>query len=202
MSTYYLFDLHRADVDLLTARPVDVATTTPLSPSLRVDGLTPIRVPDGVRVANPANLGELLTQKHTGLLAQYPGFQNIVFDDLLDASGIDATTVDSARLGSRSTIGGSFRSLPIDLSGFILSQFVVVYEAYRWQYVDARDARVERHYVEEDATAFSVSVSADGGGTFVETTSGAIATFDPSSTGSSLVVGVGAPRSGSWAVIY
>ena len=217
MSTYYLFDMHVPVIS--DARLVDVVTTSADAIELRVDGLTPIKVPEGVRVINPTSLTDLLEQKYAGLLAQYPGFGSIIYDSLLDATGIQPPSSDDllplTKTGSRSTIGGPFKSSLLapgmDVSPSVISQCVLVYEHYTWRYVDPRDGRVERYYVEESDQNLS-SVSVNGGATFQTTTSGSLVSFLPGDQGSVLQVSLlegGSTLSnnrlictGSWAVIY
>lgn len=219
MATYYLFDMHVPVV--ANARLVDVVVTTPSSPEIRVDGLTPIRVPDGVRVINPMTLTDLLDQKYASLLALYPGFANIVYDDLLDAPSLEPADVTTRlrKRGSRSTAGGLVQTSAsdpnLDVAPAVISQCVFVCEHYTWRYVDARDGRVERYYVEQPEGAHPSRVSVDGGGQSTFATSGELVTFIPGEQGSiinisffdrtspeSAVVDGQLIHIGSWAVIY
>lgn len=214
MSKYYLLDMHVPDIE--EARIVDVLEASPGSPEIRIDGLTPIRVPDGVRVINPTSLTDILDQKRAGVHALYPGFANIVWDDLLDASGMEPqlTDIGHSKIGSRGTIGGDVQTLDIDVSGTgIVTQCVVVYEIYSWRYRDSRDGRFERYYVEESDSGV-VTISANGGVSTVTVSEGAITTFSPPQQGSLLQLQFSLAASGSltanrtvlqvgyWAVLY
>lgn len=215
MSTYYLFDMHVGSIE--DARIVDVITTTESGGEFRVDGLTPVRVPDGVHVENPQNLLDLLQQKYAGLLAQYPGFSHIIYDDLLDADDIVSYS-RLTKLGARGSIAGGFRSTDLDVSGLVVAvtQFVLVYEHFTWRCVIPREGHVERHYVEEPEAAHRAIVSVNGGSTFVPAQSGALVVLEPSDQGASVRVGIIASdgevfdvatqrrvvSSGSWALIF
>src|SRR5690606_17909899 len=163
-----MFDMHVSNI--ADARLVDVVMTSEPGSEFRVDGLTPVRIPDGVHVENPANLTELLEQKYAGILAQYPGFTNVIYDDLLDAD--DVTTFSRVtKLGARGTIAGGFGSATVDVSASVaaVTQCVLIYEHFTWRYAMPRDGRVERYYVEEPEAAHTASVTVDGGSTFNDT---------------------------------
>lgn len=212
MSTYYLFDMHVPTLE--DARIVDAIVTPELGAQFRVDGLTPIRVPDGVHVENPASLTDLLQQKYQGILAQHPGFTSIIHDDLLD--GDDVVPVSMTKSGSRGMVGGKFMSNVVDVSGATsaITQCILVYEHYTWRYVDQKDGRMERYYVEEPESAHSARVSVNGGLAWNVTTSGALVIVEPSEQGSLAVVELSTQNlfdvetdrrvvmSGSWALIF
>lgn len=213
MTTYYLMDMHVADV--ANSRIVDVIGTPEPTSEIRVDGLTPIKVPDGVRVVNPTSLADILTQKYAGILALYPGFSNIVFDDLLDPGGLETTTPSTTYMkksGSRGTVGGMVQTLltdpNMDVSPTVISQCIVVYETYTWRYVDPKNGRFERYYIEEPEVLHTVNVSVNGGVNFTPTTSGSLVTF--ALTQGSVIqlkfsgdaVNNRLLHTGSWAVIY
>jgi hypothetical protein len=213
MSTFYLMDMHVPVI--ANSRIVDVIMTTSPTEEIRVDGLTPIKIPEGVRVLNPANLPDLLAQKYAGILAQYPGFTKILFDDLLDPSGVQIAGPPSnfRKSGSRSTIGGNFRTVATAALSTI-SECVFVCEHYTWKYVDSKNSRIERYYIEEPETLHTSQVSVNGGTTFATTTSGNAITLLVGDQGSSVVIEFLSNLSsnlsvnnrlvhtGSWAVIY
>ncbi len=213
MTTYYLMDMHVPVI--ANARIVDVISTPEPTSEIRVDGLTPIKVPDGVRVVNPTSLTNLLTQKYAGIHAMYPGFSNMVYDDLLDSSGLETTTPSTTYLkksGSRGTVGGAVQTLAtdpnMDVSPAVISQCIVVYETYTWRYVDPNAGRFERYYIEVPEVLHPVEVSVNGGVNFIQTTSGALVTF-PFTQGSVIQLRFSGDavanrllHTGSWAVIY
>lgn len=213
MATFYLFDMHVPN--LADARLVDVVSTSPSDPEIRVDGLTPIKVPDGVRVVNPTSLTDLLAQKYAGIHAMYPGFGSIIYDDLLDGTGVEPSG-DLSITGARGSVGGhvitSLADPNADVTPSVISQCIFVCEEFAWRYVDPRDGRLERHYIEHPEAAVSHGISVDGGANFTAATSGAVVTFPPGMQGSIVQIkffnfdqaGINdrVRRIGSWAVIY
>lgn len=218
MTTYYLVDMHVPDASLEAAsRIVDVVSTARPTDEIRVDGLVPIKIPDGVQVDAPTSLADLLDQKYRGLHAQYPGFGYIAYDALLDSSGIAAGSSTNllAKIGARASVGGRFTTNAVDVSANVaaLSQCIVVYEHYTWKYVDRRDGRVERYFIEQPESGYTVNVTVKVGGVHpATTTSGALVSFSPAEQGSSiqlqflsnptLVADHRLVHTGSWAVIY
>lgn len=213
MSTYYLLDMHVPVIE--DARIVDVVMTTSPTEEIRIDGLTPIKIPEGIRVNNPTNLTDLLRQKYDGMLAQYPGFTQMIHDELLEPSGVNtaASIYSMRKSGSRGTIGGNFQTVATAALSNI-AECVLVCEHYTWRYVDLRDAGIQRYYVEEPETQHLSQVSVNGGTTFATTTSGNVCTFLAGDQGSSVVVEFLSTlpsnlfvnnrlvHTGSWAVIY
>lgn len=217
MSVIYLVDTQVTPIT--NSRIVDVILNPSATGEVRVDGLTPIRIPDGVRVVDPTSFSDLLTQKYAGILAQYPGFTNIIFDDLLDATGVQiaAPPSDMRKSGERATVGGAFNATAVDVSAFgTLTQCVLVYEQFFWRYVDDKNGRIARYYVESPpVAAHQVSVSANGGTDENLALSGDLVAFDLDEQGDSVQVefktaigqaGTNAEgrllQVGSWAVIY
>lgn len=212
MSTFYLVDTH---VPVITnARIVDTILTTSPTAEIRCDGLLPIKIPEGVKINNPTSLSDLLTQKYLGLLAQFPGFTNILFDDLLDPSGVQLTAPPTylRKSGSRGTIGGAFRTTAATAVSTV-TQAILVYEHYTWRYVDSRDGRVERYYIEEPETNWTAGLRVNGGSSFQTTSSGSLVTFLLADQGTAVQAQFVASNpsayvdnrllhTGSWAVIY
>jgi hypothetical protein len=197
------------------ARIVDVIMTSSPDEEVRIDGLTPIKVPDGVRVVNPTSLNDILTQKYAGILAMYPGFSNIVYDDLLDSAGLESPNLglDLQKRGARGTVGGRVRTLlsdpNLDVSPTVLTQGIVVYETYSVRYVDPKDGRFERYYIEVPETLHTLEASANGGTSLFTTTSGSLVEFPPGHQGSIVQIDFGSEfvnnrllHLGSWALVY
>lgn len=215
MAAYYLFDMHVAN--MAGARLVDTITTSEPGEELRVDGLTPIRIPDGVYVGTPANLAELLQRKYVGILAQYPGFSHVVYDDLLVADDVVSSS-RGTKLGARASIAGGFESVAVDVSDVTtaIAQFVLVYEHFTWRYEIPRDGHIQRYYVEEPEAAHRARVSVNGGGAYAITSSGSLVAVEPSEQGTTVrvelipfateVVDAATQRrvvsSGSWALLF
>lgn len=215
MARYYLFDMHAANI--ADARLVDVVSTSPGSPEIRIDGLTPVRIPDGVEITNPTSLEDLLDQKRAGIQALYPGFRYIAWDDLLEPSGISLAPIEDApgsagqtTIGSRGTIGGAIETVDQVLAEATVTQCVVKFEVYAIRYANPRGGRVARYYVEEPDIGLT-QVWASTSGTMANTlvTEGAITTFGAGQVGNTLrlrfalsVIVPPVPRIGYWAVLY
>jgi hypothetical protein len=69
-----------------------------------------------------------------------------------------------------------------------VTQAIVLYETYTWRYVDTRDGRFERYYVEEPETLRPARISVNGGSNFTSTTSGGLVTFSVPEQGNSIVL--------------
>jgi len=212
MSTFYLVDPHVPVI--ANARIVDTILTRTPTAEFRCDGLLPIKVPEGVKIDNPSSLSDLLTQKYAGILAQFPGFSNVLFDDLLDPSGVQLVAPPSRlrKSGSRGTIGGTFRTA-VSAAVATVTQAILVYEHYTWRYVDSRDGRLERYYIEQPEADFTAGLRVKAGSTFQTTTSGSLVTFLLADQGTavqaeflasnpSAYVDDRLVHTGSWAVIY
>jgi len=95
MATYYLIDAHKTPV---TSSEINSVVTTSNS-FVRCDGNFVIKVDDSVHIAgNPTSLSDLLTKKYQGILAKYPGFNYIVYDDCLDSSGLIPDPLNSGQV--------------------------------------------------------------------------------------------------------
>lgn len=217
MSVIYLVDTQVTPIT--SSRIVDVILNPSATGEVRVDGLTPIRIPDGVRVVDPTSFSDLLTQKYAGILAQYPGFANIIFDDLLDTAGVQITAppANMRQSGERATMGGAFNAVVVDVSAFgTLKQCVLIYEQFYWRYVDDKNGRLARYYVESPpVAAHQVSISATGGTQETLALSGDLVSFDLDEQGDDVQVEFKTPvgqagtnavgrllQTGSWAVVY
>lgn len=213
MSTFYLIDAHTNPVGNSQINEV-VSDTFP--GQVRCDGNFVVRIPDGVKVVNPTNLSDLLTQKYAGILAQYPGFTSIVYDDLLDSTAMipPAGNGSTTKRGERGTFGysytGGFVTTMVDVSPTVISQAIVVFEIFKYVLTDSKTGGATRYYRELSTldTPWRLSVN-NNVDTQVVTYSGQLVTFAPSEQGSEVVLKnvtgtTGDPfyQVGSWAVIY
>lgn len=213
MTTYYLVDMHVPNGSLRSAsRIVDTLETTSPGSEFRVDGLVPIRVPDGVRVVNPTSLDDLLTQKYLGILAQYPGFTHIASDDFLDDTGVDpALGLANRKTGWRATMAGGVETVAITL-GLTVSQCILVFETFTWRITDSVTDRVARFYIEEPESLHDVSMSVNGTDFTSNVNSGALIEIVPAEQGHTLKIQFGSQTTpdaplrlvnwGSWALVY
>jgi hypothetical protein len=116
MSALYLIARHDQP-DIL-----DVQESTPNVVGPSVSGRFVVKVPDGIPIDTPSDLGDLLTQKAQGFMLVYAGFTQVVADDLLDTPVADFVNSFGITAGNRATItiqpGGIFQSLPFALGPF------------------------------------------------------------------------------------
>jgi hypothetical protein len=211
MSQVFLVDLfgNLASVGPPYARILSVQEPSSLQTLL--NGTFVIRVPDGVQVDNPTDYVDLLTQKYQGLLAAYPDFLHITYDDLLDTSYV-ASTSGPGIFGERGIIsvapGGTFTSTAVSLSD-TPTQALVTWEVFSLTDVDPSAGLLQRTYTELASTPdlFTATVSFNGGTTSNATTDSAVVNINSPDRGNAFVIrltNVSAQRLylGSWAVLY
>lgn len=154
---------------------VQTGTMTPLpTRGSFVVGL-PYDVPlDGA----PVDVSDLITKKYTGMLASYPGYSNIIYDEQLDALGWNTSGGAGARaFGSRKTtaLGGSVTSsivTPTTTLGTSPSTIVFRWEVFAHVRTDAIADTIVDGVVEEDPNVLDGQVSFNGGGAYHSVTSG------------------------------
>lgn len=209
MSSYYLIDLH---TNPFTNSPIlDVSES--VTGSSPMNGGTIVRVSDYVGVKDPANVGELLTQKFAGLLAYYAGFSYVTYDDLLDATGVDTGAASlKGSFGDRGCIKlppstGLFHSTLATLSGVAPSQAIITWEVYEVLLADPSTGRGGLTYVERPASSLTCVVSFDNGAHFYATTDGAVLNIPVGGQGIDFRIRLTNTSSdqlyvGAWAVVY
>lgn len=103
MSVFYLIDAHTSPLTSSEINDVIDSRTDLLSsgnPAAVVNGNFVIRIGDNQRLAaDPTSLSDLLAQKYEGLKERY-GFNNVLYDSLLDATGVSGVLNDY-KLGER-----------------------------------------------------------------------------------------------------
>lgn len=118
MSQLYLIDRHGSPLSSARILDVQESTSPPTTPFL--GGRFVVKVPDGIPVVKPVNLGDLLIKKAQGYLLFYAGFTRATYDDLLDTSNIDFTNSVGLVAGQRNTLvlqpGGILQSLVTPLT--------------------------------------------------------------------------------------
>jgi hypothetical protein len=103
MSTHYLIDAFTPAAH--PSEPI-VDVMTPVSGHTDATGALVVRVPDGVAIhGGPTNLGGLLTAKYASLLANYPGFGNILFDPCIAPTNINSATLSGGAASITSVLG-------------------------------------------------------------------------------------------------
>ncbi len=209
MGAHYLVDLFNNV--LASSQIIDVRE--PRVPQTVQNGSFIVRIPDGVAVEEPTNLGDLITQKYNGLLASFPGFTRISRDDLLDATGLQLTASTSCLVGERASVsllpGGHLSSVAVPLPGNPPDLAAVTWEIYSFTDADVAGSTFQRTYTEvaPSATTVTCQVSFNGGGSYLPVLDGAIFSIAPADQGASFVIqftnnAPGRLYLGSWAVIY
>lgn len=209
MGTHYLVDLYGNPVS--SSSIIDVRE--PPNGQSITNGTFVIRVPDGAAVQKPANFADLITKKYAGLLGFYAGFTRITFDDLIDASAIDAVNSSKIAVGERMCIslfpGGTLQSVVVPLTPGAPAQVLLTWETFQFTSTDLKTDRYERTYAEVPSTPLNItcSVSFNGGVNYNTTTDGAVLNIPGGQQGTNFIIrltNASANRLylGSWAVIY
>jgi len=221
MSTQYLVSLFDDAINGVVS-----ASGAALTP---VTGNYVVRVPDDVAVRNPTNLSDLLTKKYTGILGSHGLFTQIVFDDMLDATGVNTGLTTGVTLGDKGTVGLYHTNLAAAHTPVLQTtpqaiiwggpppgppQGLVTYELFTYVDTDDKDEVFVRTYKElVPDLDVSVEVSFNGGVTFVATTDKSLVSLTLPDQGTSIVLrftrltahGTGVPDRvliGSWAVLF
>lgn len=212
MGTLFLIDAHTPvllNSEINDTIPLEAGETQVINGSFGVN------VPFGVPIdGTPANLTALLAQKFTGLLAYYPGYANITYDEGIDASGWDASTSSGATIGDRGTTRvnntGLVQSNPVALSS-TPSAAILTWELFQITGAlseNPKDGIKIRRYEEVDASNVNPSVSFDNGATWIGSiTEGVQFSIPAWQQGSTFLIRFANNSGntlwvGSWAVIY
>lgn len=210
MSTHYLIDAHTTPIANSEINDVRFST---IGESV-LNGSFIVRLPDGVSLgaAPPTDLTDLLTKKHTGLLAFYAGYTRITFDDLLDPADLDPSSSTGVSLGDRGSVsiypGGILQTDVVPLTGLAPPEAITTWEVATRNYIDASGDPIQAVYQEQDPTALmTCDVSFNGGGTFNPVTDGQFFNVPVPDQGTNLVFRWTNTSSSrvyltSWAVIY
>lgn len=213
MSTHYLVDLFTNPMG--DAPIIDVLVTQTGASQAQAGHI--IRVSDDVSVQNPGNLADLLTKKYAGLLGAYPGFAYVTYDDLLDDTGIDLAAVPAVSRHSTQGTRGSISLGPSSILqttanalSAIPSQAYVLFELYRWSYIDPSGQILLRTYEEVDHNPVDIiaEVSFNNGLHWYAVTDGVLLNIPALGQGAQFMIRwITAPATpktwvGSWAVVY
>jgi hypothetical protein len=209
MSALYLIERHaQPDSSIDNSDILDVQESTqPLLPGRFV-----VKVPDGVPINKPTNLGDLITKKAQGFLIFYAGFTRVTYDDLIDTSNVDFVNSQGIVAGHRGCLvlepGGTLQSLPTTLTSPAPEQAFVTWDTYQLIDSDPYNGMYSRQYNElpSDPAHVTCNVAFDGA-TFNSTTDSALVNIQPFQAGTSFIIqltNVTTSRLsiGSWAVIY
>ena len=216
MSTLYLLDAH--DTTAADSRITDVQVDPDGSENLitgaTINGSFPVFVPSGIAVEQVSTVSDLNTAKFADLLALYPGFTYIAYEDFLSSPSFDSANSDIVQVGDRVSTritgyGGVFQSQTVALSD-TPNDAIGIWELYEIEET-ITDNRVLLTLNELNPSSLQVELSFNGGSDFQTYYSGVLETIPLAEQGSSLVVkfshlDVGnAEKSrylASWAVLY
>jgi hypothetical protein len=196
MGTLYMIDQHNVTLgsskinDTLSVPAGTVYTGTRSTRGSFVVNV-PYEIPlDGV----PGDLDDLITKKYAGILALYPGFTHILFDEQTDATGWSfppSTGVPLCTVGERQStslsLGGTLESTVTVLASAPTTA-IVRWEAYQYIYASDPNATGNRTYNEQDPAGFAVSVSFNNGSTYNAVTNGLVLSIPLASQGNQFKV--------------
>lgn len=209
MSTIYLINAHTS---VLANSPIEDVVSS-ITGTVPLNSGFPVRVPYGLDLNDDAitTLSELLTQKAASLLASYPGYTSIVFDDMLEASSIEFANCSSVQVGDRATTSvlpnGLLETLLVAL-GSTPTAAVLTWELFQVSRTDPKTGAQVRTMTEVPSANMSAYASFDGGSTYIEVFDGVPFNIPAPSQGNQLVIQFDNPSSsekynfGSWALIY
>lgn len=210
MGTLYLVDAHNV---VLGSSKINDTVNITSSEARSVRGSFGVNLPYDVPLDGlPADLNDLITKKYAGMLALYPGYQNIVYDEQIDATGWSPTSLGFPihTVGERQVTsihpGGRLESTTVSLLS-TPSTCVVRWDAFQYVYDDDPVTTVDRKYQEQDPSVFSVDVTFDNGTTYSTVTSGVPFNIPLAKQGAQFKIRFwrifGARKwLGSWALVY
>lgn len=210
MSTHFLFDVNTNPVANSKLR--DVRRDASSSP---IRGTFVVRVgPDLILTGNPpTDLNSLITAKYNALMAFYPTYGHIVFDEMAEGPGLDftvTTKTKGAQIGSRGTVvlqPNGFVTTTMSALATTPATAVLTWEAYSITFDDFRDSIPTKSYVEAATSNITAQVSFNNGGTFHTVSPGALINIALVDQGNQLLVkftnAFTSPLClGSWALVY
>ncbi len=210
MPTLYLINAHNS-----TLASSEINDTVNLAPgyteSRALRGSFGVSVPFDISLATvPTNLNDLITKKYAGMLAAYPGYENIIYDEQTDANGWSfppgvgtAICTVGERQNTSVSTGGTIQSTTVAL-GSTPQAAIIRWEAFTYGYSDT----LGRTYTEADPALFNVTVSFNNGSTWASVTNRIFYSIPLVDQGSNFRIRIarnaGATKVhlGSWAVIY
>lgn len=200
MATYYLIDAHTAAIN--SSEINSVKTTT--SGFVRCDGNFVIKVDDNTHLSSdPTDLTDLLTKKYQGILARYPGFSYIVYDDCLNSSDlIPSPSNHNQQFTDRYGFRGHNTSImtPVVNLAASASQFILLVETAERVWV--MESGHPTCYYKEVPYPASESIDINGT-TFASSSLGTLITLPSATSTIQLTFHMKDPASIlSWALVY
>lgn len=211
MGTLYLVDAH--DTVLLNSKINDVVNLM-AGDTQALRGSFPVNVPFDVPIDGaPQDLNDLITKKYLGILAIYPGFNHILFDEQIDAADWQGTGAVGVTLGSRQTNsirGGASDYLYSTVHTLASTPTVAVirYEFFQYIESDPSSGQFTRAY-QDVTTAGDIvfEVSFNNGTSFLTASNGTVLNIPIGDQGNQFLIQThrtaGTPTNiGSWAIVY
>lgn len=212
MSTFYLLSVFNDQINDVVSPPSSPGSTV-------VTGNYVVRVADDVVVKNPVSVSDLVTQKYASILSSHGLFTQIIFDDMLDATEINAANSSGVVLGVKGMNSvfdaGVLETSPLSITwgggGAGPAQAIMTYEVFQYTDSDLTAGPYSRTYTEvtPGTSPFTVQISFNGGSTFQACSDKNLLNITIPSQGTSLILRfthTGTPRGryflGSWAIVF
>lgn len=208
MSTLYLVDAHNSTV--ADSRITDILPPSDsLITGVSLNGNFPVFIPSSISLSQVGTVDDLNTAKYSELLALYPGFTYISYEDYLSAPSVNTANSTNFQIGDRVTTSlnyyGILETNPVALSS-TPNTAILTWEVY--EIVETiSDNRVLLILNEIDPDTLTVQASFDGGSNFQSYLNGVLGIIPVVEQGSSFVVKFtnGTANSyhlASWSVLY
>jgi hypothetical protein len=217
MSEHYLIDAFTSPV---ASSPI-IGVDTPENNQTLLNGGFVVRLPKNIPLIDPStgnpaiptNCGDLLTKKYEGLLSIYAGFTHVIYDDLLDTSGVNLSASNTkGTFGQRSTISlapGATLTSNVQTLASTPSAFLFTWEVFNFVTTDPSNSRFMRNYNELPTTGAytTAQVSFNNGANYVAAVDSAPGNVPAPDQSNQLIVQItNASAStlwvGSWALLY
>jgi hypothetical protein len=176
-------------------------------------GSFPVNIPFDIPVdGSPTDLNDLITKKYQGILAIYPGFNHILFDEQVDAldwgSSSGSTTLGSRQTNSIRGNSSDYLTTTVQTLASTPTTAVLRYEFFQYIESDPASGQYTRAY--QDITTAGdivVEVSFNGGTTMITASNGVLVNIPLNAQGNQFLIQIhrtaGTPAYiGSWAIVY
>jgi hypothetical protein len=218
MSTHYLISHFNDEIN-------DVVGASGSPPQTLSTGNYVVRVPDDVSVQNPTNLADLITKKYASVLGSSGLFTQVIYDDMLDGTGVNTGASTGVFLGKNGSVGlypkhGAqtplIQTTPYNITwggpGAGPVQAILSYELFDFVDTDPMTSVYTRSY-REVATDVDVTaqISFNGGTDYFSTSDKALLSIPGGSTGTQVIIRFtrttdinvrGRVYLGSWSVLF
>jgi len=137
-----------------------------------IRGTFPVLLPFDVPLEGvPTGLNDLVTKKYQGMLALYPGYTNILFNEMNDVGGWETSVSFGTGLrhfGARKTVslGPAFTALQSTVTnlGFAPTNAILRWQVFSYEITDVGvDGEISRVLREEDPAFLNAAVVFNGG---------------------------------------